>query len=147
MCAVVWPTANEEVELESETDQSDEELESGDNQEERRGRLGPLRLSFSVSESEEEERGVSDEEEEGRKEGGAEEGEREEEGERGGGFTTLAMDKVQEDIDKGKAVREQISESATPIHPLPLLWFSCMSELFLHTLLIVTTRDTLQSML
>ncbi|CAI8025287.1 hypothetical protein GBAR_LOCUS14626, partial [Geodia barretti] len=111
--------ANEEVELESETDQSDEELESGDNQEERRGRLGPLRLSFSVSESEEEEeeRGVSDEEEEGRKEGGAEEGEREEEGERGGGFTALAMDKVQEDIDKGKAVREQI----------------------------ITTRDTLQS--
>ena len=130
MCAVVWPTANEEVELESETDQSDEELESGDNQEERRGRLGPLRLSFSVSESEEEEeeRGVSDEEEEGRKEGGAEEGEREEEGERGGGFTALAMDKVQEDIDKGKAVREQISESATPTStPLVLLHVQTIS--------------------
>ena len=104
-------------------DQSDEEVESYDNQEKRGGDLGSIGLSFSATESEEEEDGGEEEEGEEEEEGGGEEeegeeeeegvkeGGREEEGEgEGGGFTALAMDKVQEDIEKGKAVREQISE-------------------------------------
>ena len=100
--------------MEVETDQSDEELESRDNEREAAG------SDVSSEQSETEEEDESDISSEGEEEEEEEEEEerdvREEGATRGRGFTAVALDRVQEDREKGKAVTEQISKSCTGLH-------------------------------
>lgn len=94
------------MELESDTDQSDEEVVSRDDE----GEVAGSDVSSAESETEDENESdtLSD-------------GERERDGEEGGvakgrGFTAVALDRVQEDREKGKAVKQQISKSVTVLH-------------------------------
>ena len=97
---------NEEVELESDSDQSDHELESCDKQSD---------IITDDSQSEEQEEGnvvVSEREKTPPREVDMEEKKTE--------FIALAMDKVQEDIDKAKSVKEQIRKFVFSLYSIPL---------------------------
>ena len=99
---------NEEVELESDSDQSDYELESCDKQ-------SDIITDDSQSEEQEEDNVVvSEREKTPPREVENKDMEKKTE------FIALAMDKVQEDIDKAKSVKEQIRKFVCSLYSIPL---------------------------
>ena len=86
------------VELESESDQSNEELESGDARESDNESAGSDVVASETENNDNE------------TETGAEDDDKITEVVGGSGFAAVDVDKVREEIEKGRAVRDQISE-------------------------------------
>ena len=110
-------TGDSDDERVTEIDQSDNELESGDEQEE----LDGARVLIDDIIADRSDLSESDQSE-SPDENGQEEGEEMasnerpvEEEEEGSGFAAVDVDRVREDLEKGRAVKEQISECNVPL--------------------------------